>query len=59
MSENEQKLKDRETVQKKTWEAPRILSDEPLEAAAATCDPPSGGFGKSVADNCNPAMLGS
>lgn len=27
---------------------PRVLSAEPLEAAAATCDPPSGPFGKSI-----------
>lgn len=25
---------------------PRIVSAEDLEAAAATCDPPAGGFGK-------------
>ena len=57
MSENEQKPEKRETGKKKTWEAPRILSDEPLEAAAATCDG-AGGFGKAV-PQCSPAMLGS
>jgi len=30
------------------YEAPRILSVEPLEAVAATCDPPTGPFGKEV-----------
>ena len=57
MSENEQRQKKRETGEKKTWEAPRILSDEPLEAAAATCDG-TGGFGKAV-PQCSPATLGS
>ncbi len=37
---------------RRRYEPPRILSAEPLEAAAATCDPPSGGFGKSV-PSCN------
>ncbi|WP_457676113.1 hypothetical protein [Thiolapillus sp.] len=42
---------------RKPWEAPRILSDEPLEAAAATCDG-TGGYGKSV-PQCAPQTLGS
>lgn len=40
-----------------SWKKPKILSTEPLEAAAATCDS-GGGFGKSV-PTCNPTMLGS
>lgn len=39
---------------KRSYEAPRVLSVEPLEAAAATCDPPTGGFGKS-----NPFLCGT
>jgi len=31
---------------KKTYSEPKILSVERLEAAAATCDPPAGAFGK-------------
>jgi len=37
---------------KKPYEAPRIVSDEPLEVAAALCDPPTGGFGKSDPLRC-------
>ncbi|WP_154662385.1 hypothetical protein [Thiolapillus brandeum] len=57
MSEKEQQANNEKTAQKKTWEAPRILSDEPLEAAAATCNG-AGGYGKSV-PQCNPQTLGS
>ncbi len=42
---------------KRPYEAPRVLSAEPLEAAAATCDPPAGGFGKAVPIPCG--TLGS
>ena len=42
---------------KKPYEAPKILSVEPLEAVAANCDPPSGGFGKTVPFPCG--ALGS
>lgn len=42
---------------KRPYEAPRVLSAEPLEAAAATCDPPTGAFGKSVPIPC--ATVGS
>lgn len=38
---------------KRPYEAPRVLSAEPLEAAAATCDPPTGAFGKSVPIPCS------
>ncbi len=44
---------------KRPYEPPQILSSEPLEAAAATCDGKgTGGFGKSV-PTCSPARLGS
>ena len=39
------------------YSPPMILSVEPLEAAAATCDG-TGGYGKSV-PTCNPRTLGS
>ena len=45
-------------VAKRPWSTPRVLSAEQLEAAATTCDPPTGGFGKS-APACNPQTLGS
>lgn len=38
---------------KRPYEAPKVLSAEPLEAAAATCDPPTGAFGKSVPIPCS------
>lgn len=40
---------------KRPYQAPRVLSAEPLEAAAATCDPPAGGFGKTVPIPCGTA----
>ncbi len=40
-----------------TYEPPRILSIEPLEVAAAVCDPPVGGFGKIGPPFCG--VLGS
>jgi len=43
---------------RRPYAPPRVLSAEVLEAAAAICDPPTGGFGKS-APLCNPATLGS
>jgi len=43
---------------RRPYSAPRVLSAEQLEASAVTCDPPTGGFGKSV-PACNPATLGS
>ena len=42
---------------KRPYTAPQILSAEPLEAAAATCAPPAGGFGKAVPIPCG--TLGS
>lgn len=42
---------------KRPYQAPRILSAEPLEAAAATCDPQTGAFGKSIPTPCG--VLGS
>jgi len=42
---------------KRTYTAPRILSVEALEAVAATCDPPAGGFGKIIPTFCG--TLGS
>ena len=44
---------------RRPYTTPRVLSAERLEAAAATCDPPTGGFGKSGDPQCNPATLGS
>ena len=44
---------------RRPYTPPRILSAEPLEAAAAICDPPSGGFGKEGNIMCNPATPGS
>jgi hypothetical protein len=38
---------------KKTYERPRILSREPLEAMAATCTPPPSGFGKANTVVCS------
>ena len=43
---------------RKPYVAPRVLSTEPLEAVASTCNPPVGGFGKSV-PLCSPGMFGS
>jgi len=37
---------------KRAYQAPRIVSAEPLEAAAATCQPQTGVFGKSVPVPC-------
>lgn len=34
--------------QKKPYQTPQILSNEKLEAAAVTCDPPEAPFGKTV-----------
>jgi hypothetical protein len=42
---------------RKKYSPPRILSAEPLEAAAATCAPPVGGFGKTTPFPCG--TLGS
>ncbi len=47
-----------EAPRRRPYVAPRVLSAEPLEAAAATCDPPAGGVGK-AAPPCNPSTLGS
>lgn len=38
---------------RRPYEAPRVLSAEPLEAAAATCNPPTGAFGKTVPIPCS------
>jgi hypothetical protein len=43
--------------EKRPYSAPKVLSVERLEAAAATCDPPSGPLGKSVPMPCG--TLGS
>ncbi len=43
---------------RRPYQAPRVLSAEALEAAAATCDPPAGGVGKFV-PACNPSTIGS
>jgi hypothetical protein len=43
---------------RRSYSPPRLLSIEPLEAAAATCNPPTGGVGKS-APACNPQTFGS
>ena len=42
---------------KRPYTAPRMLSAETLEAVAATCDPPTGAFGKTVPFPCT--TLGS
>lgn len=36
----------------KAYEPPKILSVEPLEVAAAVCNPPTGGFGKAGPPIC-------
>jgi hypothetical protein len=41
----------------KAYEPPKILSVEPLEVAAAVCNPPTGGFGKAGPPICG--TLGS
>ncbi len=33
---------------RRPYSKPRVLSAEQLEAAAAVCDPPTGGYGKST-----------
>lgn len=38
---------------RRDYSPPRVLSAEPLEAAAATCNPPAGGFGKTVPFPCS------
>jgi len=44
---------------KRVYKAPCILSEEPLEAVAAVCNPPVGGLGKDFPSlNC-PSALGS
>jgi len=42
---------------KRPYTSPKILSVEFLEAAAATCSPPAGGFGKHIPTPCG--TLGS
>ncbi len=42
---------------RRSYSAPRVLSAEQLEAAAATCAPPAGGFGKHRPNPCG--ILGS
>jgi hypothetical protein len=42
----------------RAYDPPQLISSEDLEVAAANCDPPTGGFGKS-APACNPNTLGS
>lgn len=42
---------------KRPYTSPKILSVEFLEAAAATCAPPAGGFGKHIPNPCG--TLGS
>jgi hypothetical protein len=44
-------------ITRRPYSPPRVLSAEPLEAAAAACDPPTGGFGKTVPLPCG--TLGS
>lgn len=39
-------------VTRRPYVPPQIVSAERLEAAAATCDPPVGGFGKHVPTPC-------
>ena len=46
-----------QNANKKPYEAPQILSVEDLEVAAAACDPPTGGFGKTQPIPCT--TLGS
>ncbi len=43
--------------EKQPYEPPEILSSEPLEAAAATCQPPTPPLGKTVPIPCQ--TLGS
>lgn len=45
-ADNRQAAEKPEQPAKRPYEAPQILSEEPLEAVAATCNPPTGGFGK-------------
>ena len=35
-----------DTGKKRPYSPPRLLSSEPLELAAGTCDPPTGPYGK-------------
>ncbi|MFT5098290.1 MAG: hypothetical protein ACI9HY_000398 [Planctomycetaceae bacterium] len=42
---------------RRPYTTPRVISAERLEAAAATCDPPAGGFGKTIPLPCG--VLGS
>jgi hypothetical protein len=37
---------------KRPYEEPRIISEEPLEVAAASCNPPTGGYGKTLGPSC-------
>jgi len=39
-------------AKRRRYTAPRVLSAEPLEAAAATCDPPTAPLGKTVPIPC-------
>ena len=48
----DRRSKDRTAPRPRAYEAPAILCVEPLEVAAALCDPPAGGFGKSGPPLC-------
>lgn len=48
-----------EFIRRRPYTPPRILSIEPLEVAAAACDPPTGGFGKDVGGPFGCTTLGS
>ncbi len=51
--------KNRAEDHKPDYQAPRILSIEPLEVAAAVCDPPTGLFGKVFVPPSSCSTLGS
>jgi hypothetical protein len=44
-------------IKRRAYVQPKILSSDRLEAAAATCAPPAGGFGKHIPTPCG--ALGS
>lgn len=51
--------KDKQIRRRQTYSPPRVLSSEQLEAAAASCDPPTQPYGKEDNVQCAPGYYGS
>lgn len=59
MKSDNKSTQDKQSKRRQTYSPPRVLSSEQLEAAAVTCSPPAGGFGKPGTQGCLPGQVGS